>query len=75
MDDLYEIISEVFEIDVKDINGELGPDDIETWDSLGQLRLITSLESYYKITFEIAEIFEIFKVGDIIRLLKNRKLV
>lgn len=75
MNDLYKIISEVFEIDINDINDELGPSEIEAWDSLGQLRLISALESHYKVTFEIAEIFEIFKIKDIARLLKKRRLV
>lgn len=75
MNDLYKIISEVFEIDINGINDELGPNDIAGWDSLGQLRLISALESHYKITFEIAEIFEIFKIKDIARLLEKRGLV
>lgn len=75
MDNLYKIISEVFEIDINDINDELGPNEIETWDSLGQLRLISALEAHYKVTFEIAEIFKIFKIKDIVKLLKKRGLI
>ena len=74
MNELYQIISETFEININDIEEELGPDEIETWDSLCQLRLIEAIEEHYKITFEIAEIFEIFKIGDIVRLLKKRGL-
>lgn len=75
MNDLYKVVSEVFEIDINGINDELGPNDIAGWDSLGQLRLISALESHYKITFEIAEIFEIFKIKDIARLLEKRGLI
>ena len=65
MNDLYKIVSEVFEIEINGINDEHGPDDIEKWDSLGQLSLISSLESHYRTTFEIEEIFEIFTIADI----------
>jgi len=72
MNDLYKIVSEVFEIEINDINDEHGPDDIEKWDSLGQLSLISSLESHYRTTFEIEEIFEIFTIADIKKLLAKR---
>ena len=72
MNDLYKIVSEVFEIEINEINDEHGPDDIEKWDSLGQLSLISSLESHYRTTFEIEEIFEIFTIADIKKLLTKR---
>ena len=72
MNDLYKIVSEVFEIEFNEINDEHGPDDIEKWDSLGQLSLISSLESHYRTTFEIEEIFEIFTIADIKKLLAKR---
>jgi acyl carrier protein len=72
MNDLYKIISEVFEISIDGIKDSYGPDEIEKWDSLGQLSLVSSLESHYRTTFEIEEIFEIFTVADIKVLLAKR---
>ena len=72
MNDLYKIVSEVFEININEIKDSCGPDDIEKWDSIGQLSLISSLESHYRTTFEIEEIFEIFTVADIKVLLGKR---
>ena len=72
MDDLYKIISEVFEINMDEINDDCGPDDFEKWDSLGQLSLISTLESNYRTTFEIEEIFQIFTIADIKKLLAKR---
>ncbi len=72
MDDLYKIIAEIFKIKPGNINDNLGPNDIEAWDSLGQLRLISALETHYRVTFDIAEIFEIFTIGDIKRLLAKK---
>ena len=72
MDDVIKIISDTFQISTKKINNESGPDDIEMWDSLGQLSLILAIEQKYKITLEIDEIFEIMNVGDIYKILEKR---
>ena len=74
MNDLYKVVSEVFEIDINGIKDEYGPDDIEKWDSLGQLSLISSLEMHYRITFEIEEIFEIFTIADIKKILVKKRI-
>ncbi len=65
VDNLYRIVGEAFKVKAQELNDDLGPDDIEAWDSLGQLRLIAAIESHYKITLEISEIFEIFTIKDI----------
>ena len=70
--ELYKIIADVFQVDVQKLNDNLGPDDIEKWDSLGQLALISTLENHYRMTFEIEEIFEILTIGDIKRILTKR---
>lgn len=72
IDDFYKIISQVFGVEVSDINDDLGPNDIETWDSLGQLNMIVALEEHYKITFEVKEVFEIFTLGDVKRILAKK---
>ena len=72
MEDLYKTIAEVFRMKVEDIRDDLGPGDIENWDSLGQMRLICALESRYRVTFEIAEMFEILTIGDIKKILTRK---
>lgn len=74
MEDLYKIIADVFKMKTEDIHDNLGPRDIETWDSLGQLKLISALESRYRVTFEIAEMFEILTIGDIKRILMKSEV-
>lgn len=72
MDKVKEIISKTFLIDINTITAEMTPDDIERWDSLGQLALIQAIEQEFKVTLEIDEIFEILKVGDVYRILKRK---
>jgi len=67
--DLNQIITDTFEIDVEDINDSLSPENVEKWDSLGQLQLLATIEAHYNISFEINEVFQIFNLGDIRRIL------
>jgi acyl carrier protein len=75
MDKVREIIAESFKIDGNSINLEMTPDDIELWDSLGQLLLISNLEKAFQVVFEIEEIFQIMSIGDIYTLLKKKKVI
>jgi acyl carrier protein len=72
MEEVDEIVAEVFEIDVHKVTDDLGPDDVEKWDSMGQLALIGAIEAKFRITFEIEEIFEIFTIGDIKKILTKK---
>ena len=75
MRDIDNIISDVFEIEVSDIEYSMTPDDIERWDSLGNLILINTIEEKFNITLDIEEIFSIEKIEDIYELLKKRSLI
>ena len=72
MDKLEEIIANIFELEPSQIKKEMTPADIETWDSLSQLNLISSIENEFQIKFEIDEIFTVLKIGDIYDLLSKK---
>jgi acyl carrier protein len=69
---LEEIIAKVFEIDISKIKKEMTPLDIEMWDSLSQLNLISSIEKEFQIKLEIDEIFTVTKIGDLHNLLSKK---
>ncbi len=72
MGKLEEIIAKVFELDISKIKKEMTPLDIETWDSLSQLNLISAIEKEFQIKLEIDEIFTVMKIGDIYDLLSKK---
>ena len=72
MGKLEEIIANIFELEPSQIKKEMTPADIETWDSLSQLNLISSIENEFQIKFEIDEIFTVMKIGDIYSLLSKK---
>tara|TARA_B000000460_G_C21297422_1_gene298675 strand:+ start:76 stop:303 length:228 start_codon:yes stop_codon:yes gene_type:complete len=72
MDKLEEIIANVFELDPTEIKKEMTPKDIETWDSLSQLDLLSTIEKEFKIKLEFSEIFTVMKIDDIYKLLSKK---
>ena len=72
MGKLEEIIANIFELDHSQIKKEMTPADIETWDSLSQLNLISAIEKEFQIKLEIDEIFTVMKIGDIYNLLSKK---
>jgi acyl carrier protein len=41
--------------------------DIESWDSLNHIQVITAVEKYFKIRFELNELLNFQNVGDLCR--------
>ena len=72
MGKLEEIIAKVFELDISKIKKEMTPLDIEMWDSLSQLNLISTIEKEFQIKLEIDQIFTVTKIGDIYNLLRKK---
>ena len=73
--DVSNIICEVFQIAEESLDESHGPEDIEKWDSLAQLNVITAIENEFQITFEFEEVFSIYTIGDIYSVLKTRGLI
>lgn len=64
-DKLSTIAAEIFGISAGDIELEMTPDDVEKWDSLNHLRLITAVESEFKIRLTMSQIQGIECLGDL----------
>lgn len=74
-DRLEKIIREVFDIETETINENWTSDHIPDWDSVGHLNLIMEVEKEFGIKIEIEEMFEIEKLGDIIKLLTKKNAI
>ena len=69
---LYQIISEVFSIDVSKIDDNTSPENMEQWDSFNFYVLLNEIEKEFNIKFDIDETLEIKKIGDFKSLLQKR---
>lgn len=61
---LYQIVSNVFNVPVSQVSDESGEETIEGWDSFNVYVLLDEIESAYDIKFNLDETLEIKKVGD-----------
>jgi acyl carrier protein len=53
---LVEIVAELFELDSAAVDDALTPEDVELWDSLNHLRLVSAVEEEFRIKLSMQEI-------------------
>ena len=62
---LYQVISNVFNVDVNRINDETSPENLEEWDSFNFYVLLDEIEKEFNMKFNLDETLEIKKIGDV----------
>ncbi len=68
---LYEIVANVFNVELSKINDETSPENLEQWDSFNFYVLLDQIENQFSITFNLDETLEIKKIGDFKQLLEK----
>ena len=58
------IASEIFKVPDESLGLETTPDDVDTWDSLNHMRLITAIETEYGLRFSMQQIRSIKSLAD-----------
>lgn len=72
LEKLNKVLCDVFDFKkTEDINDDLGPDDIESWDSLGHVDLITNLEEIFDISLDVVDISRMYTIGGIKRVIEK----
>lgn len=71
---VYTLIADVLGISKDKINDSLEMKDIESWDSLRHMELITSIENFFSIELNIDEILKMNSIKGIIKVLEQKKL-
>ena len=69
-EELLSLISKALKVSKKTINMSLKVGDIEEWDSLGVLSVMTALDKKYKGLIKISSFDKVITVSDILKLLK-----
>lgn len=63
---LNEIFREVLDNDEIELNDTTSADDIEEWDSLGQIQLTVAIEKAFGVKFKASEIIKWKNVGEMV---------
>ena len=71
---VQEIFRDIFDDTDLIINNLTNSEDIEDWDSLNHINLVSAIEKEFKIRFALGELMEIKDVGAMIDLMMFKKL-
>lgn len=71
-DKVFEIIANVLEVKVEEITLESTVGDFPSWDSLGQLNILQSVQDEFEVEFEPEEMMDIEDVNDIIMIVESK---
>lgn len=69
---LRQIFRDIFDDEALNITPETTPDDIEDWDSLAQISIISSAQDEFGVEFDIGEIADITDVGSLLALIDKK---
>ena len=72
---IFDAVQEIFRDNFDDeelvITRETCADDIEDWDSLEQINLLTAIEKKFAIKFKLADVRDLKDVGDLLDLIER----
>ena len=71
-DKVFEIIANVLSVNASEITLDSTVGDFPSWDSLGQLNILQSVQDEFEIEFEPEEIMDIEYVNDIIKAVESK---
>lgn len=71
MEEFLSFMAEILETDAESLTLETSQDDVETWDSLMQLRLLGEIEARYGVMIPMEQVSTIKKLGDFYQFIKE----
>lgn len=71
---IQDIFRDIFDSDDLVITNITNSDDIEDWDSLNHINLVSAIEKEFKIKFALGELVELKDVGNMVDLMMTEKL-
>ena len=72
LEELQEIFRSVFDDDSLIINRETTADDIEDWDSLAHIELVSNIEKKFSVKFTMVEVMSLENVGEFLDLINEK---
>ena len=71
---IQDIFRDIFDADDLVISNTTNSDEIEDWDSLNHINLVSAIEKEFKIKFALGELMTVKDVGDMVDLMMTKKL-
>lgn len=73
LDKLVEIVAELFDLEPTAVDDRLTPEDVELWDSMNHLRLVSAVEEEFGIKLSMQEIESIRSLAALRALIERRR--
>ena len=70
--EIITIMSDVFELNLLEFEGNIKQESIENWDSLSHLTLVVELEEFFLVSFEPEEISEMNSLEKIEEIIQKK---
>lgn len=72
LEQVQSVFRDVFDDEALIITPLTSAKDIEDWDSLTHIQLVTRIEKHFKIRFTVSEVTKLKVVGDLIALIETK---
>ena len=72
-DRLNEVFQDVFDDDSITVNNRTTAADIEDWDSLSHITLVSAVEDEFRMKFSMKEVVEMKNVGEMVAIIAARR--
>jgi len=66
------IMRETLELPNLNVTNEMSAADVDEWDSMTHIQIISAIEAKYKLRFALGELQALKNVGDMIELIKKK---
>ncbi len=73
LNDVQQIFRDNFDDDELIITHSTNAEDIEDWDSLEQINLLTAMEKKFELKFKLEDVRNLENVGDLLNLIERLK--
>lgn len=66
------ILKDTFDEQSLIITNETSAEDVDEWDSLSHIELISNIESHFKVRFALGELQDLKNIGDMVELIASK---
>ncbi len=72
MENVTKIMQSTFDVNDLNVSNNTSAEDIDEWDSLSHIELISNIESQFKIRFALGELQDLKNVGEMVDLISQK---
>lgn len=71
-DEIFELISDLFDVDLQEVSLDSSPDTLPAWDSLGHMRLMAAIEETFRLTLSPEEQVDMLTVDLVVEIVSEK---